>query len=104
MSKKLKWGILGVAVVGVGAIGALTAAKRGNKATQVRIEAVEKRDLVASVTASGQVRAHTKVDVASDITGKIMKLAVKEGDWVTKGQLLLTIDPQQYDEIGRAHV
>src|SRR5688500_14175605 len=67
-----------------------------NKATEVRIEEVEQRDLVASVTASGQVQPHTKVDLASDITGRIVRLAVKEGDEVTKGQFLLEIDPLQY--------
>ncbi len=96
MSKKTKWGILGVGVLVVGGLAFATAAKRGNKATEVRIEPVEKRDLVASVTASGQVAAHTKVDVASDITGRITKLAVKEGDFVKEGQLLLEIDQQQY--------
>jgi HlyD family secretion protein len=96
MSKKAKWSIFVVAVLVVGGLAAAAAAKSGTKATEVRIEGVERRDLVASVTASGQVTAHTKVDVASDITGRITKLAVKEGDWVTKGQLLLEIDQQQY--------
>jgi HlyD family secretion protein len=96
MSKKAKWSIFVVAVLVVGGLAAAAAAKSGTKATEVRIEGVERRDLVASVTASGQVAAHTKVDVASDITGRITKLAVKEGDWVTKGQLLLEIDQQQY--------
>lgn len=55
MSKKAKWSIFGLVVIGVGAVFATTAAKRGPKATEVRIEPVEARDLVASVTASGQV-------------------------------------------------
>jgi len=75
---------------------AVTAAKRGNKGTEVRIEAVEKRDLVASVTASGQVQPQTKVDVAADISGRIVRLAVKEGQMVARGQFLLEIDPSQY--------
>jgi HlyD family secretion protein len=73
----------------------MSAAKRGNKAVEVRIEPVQKRDLVASVTASGQVRPQTKVDVASDVSGKIMKLSVKEGQMVSAGQFLLQIDPAQ---------
>ena len=97
MSKNVKLTIFGVVVVAAIAVAGLTAAKRSNKATEVRIEAVEKRDLVASVTASGQVRAQTKVDVAADITGRITRLAVKEGDNVTKGQLLLQIDPQEFE-------
>jgi HlyD family secretion protein len=75
---------------------AVTAAKRGNKGTEVRIEAVQKRDLVASVTASGQVQPQTKVDVAADISGRIVRLSVKEGQMVSKGQFLLEIDPSQY--------
>ena len=97
MSKRMKYGIAGVVIVAVVAVVATTAAKKNNKATEVRIEAVEKRDLVASVTASGQVRPHTKADLSADITGKIVKLSVKDGDWVQKGQFLLQIDPQQYE-------
>ena len=96
MTKTTKWVVGGVLIIGIAAVGALSAAKRGNKATEVRVEVVEARDLVASVTASGQVSPHSKVDVSSDISGKITALSVREGDWVTKGQLLLEIDPQQY--------
>jgi len=47
------------------------------------------------VTASGNVTPQTKVDLSSDITGKIVRLAVKEGQMVSKGQFLLQIDPQE---------
>lgn len=96
MTKKVKWSIGGAVIVGVAAFMAVTAAKRGNKGTEVRMEAVEKRDLVASVTASGQVQPQTKVDVAADISGRIVRLAVKEGQMVSRGQFLLEIDPSQY--------
>jgi HlyD family secretion protein len=96
MSKRVKWSIGGAVIIGIAAFMAVTAAKRGNKGTEVRIEAVEKRDLVASVTASGQVQPQTKVDVAADISGRIVRLAVKEGQMVSKGQFLLEIDPSQY--------
>jgi len=96
MSKRTKWGVAGGIILAIALIGGLSAAKGRNKATEVRIEPVEKRDLVASVTASGQVQPHTKVDLASDITGRIVRLSVKEGELVTKGQFLLEIDPSQY--------
>lgn len=96
MSKRMKWSLIGVAVLGIGAFVATTAAKRGKKAIEVRIDAVESRDLVAAVTASGQVQPRTKVDLAADISGRIVRLAVKEGDMVRKGQFLLEIDPQEY--------
>lgn len=97
MSKNTKMVVGGVLLVAIATIGVLSASKRSNKATDVRMETIEKRDLVASVTASGQVRAQMKVDVAADITGRITRLAVKEGDNVKKGQLLLQIDPQEFD-------
>jgi len=95
MSKKTKWSVAGVALVSVAAIIVLTAMRGGNKATSVRIEPVQKRDLIASVTASGNVTPRTKVDLSSDITGKIVRLDVKEGQMVSKGQFLLQIDPQE---------
>src|SRR3954469_22837998 len=95
MSKRVKLSIFGIVAATVVGVVILTAAKSGNKATEVRIEGVQKRDLVASVTASGQVTPQTKVDLSSDITGKIVKLAVKEGQMVSKGQFLLQIDPQE---------
>jgi len=95
MGKKGKWAIGLIAIVGIGSTLAMSAAKRGNKATEVRMEAVQKRDLVASVTASGQVRPQTKVDVAADVSGRIDKLAIKEGQMVKKGDFLLQIDPTQ---------
>jgi len=96
MSSRTKWISFAVIVlVVVGGVGAI-AANGGKKAVEVRIEPVIRRDLVASVTASGAVVPRVKVDVSSDISGKIINLAVKEGQMVTKGQLLLQIDPALY--------
>ena len=97
MSKRVKWSVAGGVVLVAVLIGGLTAAKGKNKAVEVRTEQVQPRDLVSSVTASGQVRPQTKVDLSSDITGKIVRLAVKEGQMVTQGQFLLQIDPQQQE-------
>jgi HlyD family secretion protein len=95
MTRKLKLSVVGGAILVLAAVGGLTAARRGKKATEVRTELVQGRDLVASVTASGQVRPQTKVDLSADITGKIVRLSVKEGQMVSKGQFLLQIDAQQ---------
>src|SRR5215208_1819801 len=97
MSKRVKWSVAGGVLLVIAAIGGLTAMKGKNKPVEVRTEQVQPRDLVASVTASGQVRPQTKVDLSSDITGKIVRLAVKEGQIVTQGQFLLQIDPQQQE-------
>ena len=71
---------------------ALGAATSKNKAVEVRMEQVGTRDLVSVVTASGKIEPDTKVDILSDIQGRITKIAVKEGDMVKKGDFLLQID------------
>jgi HlyD family secretion protein len=96
MKKRTKWSVAGVIVVAIVIIGVTSAMKGRNKATEVRVEKVQRRDLVASVTASGQVQPHTKVNVSADITGRVVRLAVEEGQMVTRGQFLLEIDPSQY--------
>ncbi|MFL5480790.1 MAG: efflux RND transporter periplasmic adaptor subunit [Gemmatimonadaceae bacterium] len=96
MKKRTKWTVAGAIGLAVLIIGVTSAMKGRNKATEVRIEKVQRRDLVASVTASGQVQPHTKVDISADISGRIVRLAVKEGQMVTSGQFLLEIDPSQY--------
>ena len=93
----MKFGIFGAVVIGAIALVALVAAKGGKKGTEVRIEAVSTQDLVSSVTASGQVIPRIKVDLSADITGRITRLSVKDGDQVREGQFLLQIDPQQYE-------
>jgi HlyD family secretion protein len=103
MSQRAKWSIATILVALVVGVIVLGAAKRGNKAVDVRMEKVQKRDLVASVTASGQVEPRVKVDVASDVSGRIVRLAIKEGAMVKRGQFLLQIDPSTYEaEVQRA--
>lgn len=97
MSKRAKLSIFGILLVLLVGTAAIVAATRGEKPVDVRVEAVEARDLVASVTASGKVQPRTMVDLSADITGRIVNLRVREGDTVTRGQLLLRIDPTQYE-------
>jgi len=100
MSRRTKIGLFfGLAVAVIGGIAALSAARKSGRATEVRLEAVGKRELVSIVTASGKIEADTKVDLSADITGRIVKINVKEGDMVQKGQLLIQIDPAQYQSI-----
>ena len=97
MSRGMKFGVFAVIVVVV--IAGLVIAgqsKKRNAATEVRMEEVGKRDLVSAVTASGRIEAETSVDISADITGRIIRIDVKEGDLVTKGQFLIQIDPAQY--------
>jgi HlyD family secretion protein len=65
----------------------------------VRMEEVAARDLVATVTVSGNVRARRAVDISADVMGRIIELNVEEGDDVTRGDTLLRIDPSQLEAV-----
>jgi len=95
MSKKTK--IIGGAVLGVAAVVVLTGLIRGRDKNVPRVTTakVEKIDLVSKVTANGKIQAQRKVDMSALVMGQIVNLAVKEGDHVKKGQLLLQIDRAQ---------
>src|SRR5919112_1413877 len=97
MSRRMKVGLV-VAIVVLAAAGvvAFRINKKRHAATEVRLEQVGRRDLVSSVTASGKIEAKTSVDISADITGRIIDIAVREGDMVKRGQFLLQIDPAQY--------
>ena len=97
MTAKRKFLLIGAGVVVVGAFTALSVAKRRQPSVEVRLEKVQKRDLVSIVTASGRVQPKRKVDVSSDITGRIVSLPVREGDMVERNQVLVRIDPTQYE-------
>ena len=85
----------GVAVVIAGLV-VISAGARRDRGAAVRFEKVGHRDLVAAVNASGKIQPKKKVDISADITGRITRIAVREGDLVTKGQFLLQIDPTIY--------
>src|SRR5947209_19563719 len=81
MSKRSKLLVgAGAAVVIVGIVVISAAARRG-RGQEVRFETTGRRDLVAAVTASGKIQPKKKVDVSADITGRITKIAVREGDF-----------------------
>ena len=97
MSRRTKLSLVGIVVIAVIGLVVVSAAKRGDRGQVVRMAEVGRKDLVATVTASGTIRPKTKVDISADITGRITKIAVKEGDWVEKGQFLIQIDAAPYE-------
>lgn len=98
-SKKI---IIGVAILAaVGGLAGVAVAKRGPSGAVVRTEAVARRDLVSVVTASGKIEPKRKVDISADIPGRVIQVAVEEGQWVDRGALLIRLDPSQYQSAVR---
>ena len=96
MSRKRKIAI-GVGVLAVVVVTAVSLGGRGEKGVEVRVEQVGRKDLVARVTATGHIEPKTSVDISADVSGRIVDLTIEEGDDVVEGQLLLVIDPARFE-------
>jgi len=97
MTPRTRAMLIGGGVLLVGGITAGIVLGKRERPVEVREEKVAYRDLVAAVTASGKIQPKKKVDLSADITGRITKIAVREGDLVRRGQFLLQIDPTVYE-------
>lgn len=97
MSKGQKIGIGVGLLLTVVVLGGLAASGNSGKGVSVRTEKVARRDLVSIVTASGKIEPKTKVEISADISGRVIQVAVEEGQMVAAGDLLLRIDPTQYE-------
>ena len=97
MTRKTKIFLAVGAVVVLGGVGIAAVAAGGDDAAAVRTAAVERRDLESVVRANGWIQPRVAVDVQSDIMGRVTALYVKEGDAVERDQVLLRIDPTQYE-------
>jgi len=63
---------------------------------KVAVENAEKRMITETITANGKIQPEKEVKITPDVSGEIVELTVREGDAVTKGQLLLRIKPDIY--------
>ncbi len=94
-SKKAIWIGLAVLVVAL-LITANVVRQSQGKVVSVQFARVRVEDVTARVRAPGKIEPRTQVKVSADIPGKVLRLAVKEGDRVRRGQLMLQIDDTQY--------
>ena len=93
MSRKNILIVIGVVLLGAAVVAANLYFKK-DKGPAVTTELIKKRDLEAIVSASGKIQAKRTVNLSSDSVGRVVNLAVNEGDRVRKGQFLLQIDPK----------
>jgi HlyD family secretion protein len=91
--KILIFGGLGLIIVIIVAVNLL---KSGEKTVGVETDKTKKSDLTATVSAEGKMEAKTQVKISAYVPAKIVRLPVKEGDRVKKGQLLVQLDLVAY--------
>jgi HlyD family secretion protein len=84
---------IGVLILGAAVVAAnLWYARDGS--LLVTTEAVKTRDLEAIVSASGKIQPKRLVNITAETSGRVVDLAVSEGQRVARGQFLLQIDPR----------
>jgi HlyD family secretion protein len=83
------------AVVILAAIVGFTVHQSGKNVVTVQTGKVQREDLSSVVSASGEIKPKTYVNIGANAYGKITHLYVKEGDHVKKGQLLAQLENVQ---------
>src|ERR1700723_705458 len=91
--KKIALG--GGVVLLLAAIVGTTVYQSGKNVVTVQSGKVQRLDLSAIVSASGEIKPKTYVNIGANAYGKITHLYVKEGDHVKKGQLLAQLENVQ---------
>lgn len=94
--------IIGLAVT---AFVALLISKQvtGNKeAPEMHIAEVEQGNIADSILASGNLVFNTQVQLRSEVTGRVAKVFVEEGESVTEGDILMRLDTTAFEsEVAR---
>lgn len=84
------------AVLALGAVVGFKVVRDARQKVAVQLQKAGKRDLVSVVSASGEVKPKRFVNVAANVSGRIDRMLVKEGDQVRLGQLLARIDSTRF--------
>jgi HlyD family secretion protein len=84
---------LAIVLIGAGVVAANLYFRRV-KGLTVTTDVIKARDLEAVVSASGTIQPKRLVNISADTPGRVVNLAVNEGDRVKIGQFLLQIDPK----------
>ncbi len=93
MKKILIFAALAVLLVGLPLLSKFTG---GTDAKQVEVQKVELKPIKSSILASGTLAFREQVQLRSEVIGQVTELHVEEADRVKKDDLLITLDPKNY--------
>lgn len=69
---------------------------KANAVPSVQVDTVKENEISKSIEIAGRIESSDKVDIVARVDGYLQKKHFQEGDFVKKGQILLTIEPTQY--------
>lgn len=98
MKKKTLWWIIG-GFVGLLIILIVVGKLKGNDGIKVAVEKAAAHTITETVTASGKIYPETEVKISPEVSGEIIELNIEEGDSVTKGKVLVKINPSIYSSM-----
>jgi HlyD family secretion protein len=88
--------ILAIVVLAGAGLALLATLKKGVPPVSVETEKVVRRTLIEKVVADGKIEPVVQVNISPEVSGEIIELGVKEGQKVSKGDLLVRIKPDNY--------
>jgi HlyD family secretion protein len=95
MKRRVLW--IGGAIVLIGVLAATAAVRsRGGKDLEVQTTKVGREKIVQKVNGTGKIQPKVQVKISADVSARITNLAVKEGQWVEKGALLVELERDRY--------
>lgn len=96
MKRKRLWIGAAAVVVVVVVVGGMARRGGGDEVLAVQTAQVDRRKIVQTVSATGRIQPKTQVKMSADVSAKITKLAVVEGQWVEAGEFLVELDRERY--------
>jgi HlyD family secretion protein len=89
--------LIGAGIVVVAAVVTGMALRgRGDKTLEVQTAKADRQKIVQKVSATGKIQPKTQVEISADVSAKITRLPVVEGQWVEKGAFLVGLDRERY--------
>jgi len=96
MSNKRKLLIAIIAIVVVGGIVFVNLRRETGGKIEVQTALVRRSDVVQTVSGSGKIQPEVEVKISANVSAEIVRLHVKEGDRVSRGQVLVELDRTRY--------
>ena len=84
------------ALIAIGLAGYLVSKGKEEKPQEVETTTAKRARIVQKVNGTGKIQPNTEINISADVSAKITKMTVKEGDLVQAGQLLAELDRERY--------
>lgn len=91
--RAIRWIIVSIILLVVGLVFGKKQGWFGENFEEVEVALVEVKTIEQLVSATGKIYPETEVKLSSEVSGEIIDLPVREGQQVSKGELLVRINP-----------